>query len=408
MKPRSPLLPIFLIVLIDIFGFTMVMPLLAFYAERFGASALTATLIVSTYAACSLISSPILGRLSDRYGRRKLLLVSQAGTFVGFLVLGYADALWMVFLGRILDGVTAGNLTLAQAYVSDNSPPEQRTKAFGIIGIAFGIGFMFGPFVAGELANYGHHVPFLVAAGLSALSILCTYLFLDKGLRPGAAATPAGEVGPGGRRPSVFDWRVYVEYFSRPVLRGVLLQFFLFSFAFGCFTSNFALFAERRFVTADGRPWGADEVGRVFAYSGLLGILLQGGLLGRLVKRFGELKLIPVAFAASIVGNLVMGLSTTLSMLLAAATIMAFGSGVLRPAITARITQVVGRQEQGTVIGISQSLGSVALILAPPAGGLLIRGHQLLGWAVLISAVSALGLVVALAGRRAPHVSPPS
>ncbi|MEZ4362061.1 MAG: MFS transporter [Kofleriaceae bacterium] len=406
MKPRSPLLPIFLIVLIDVFGFTMVMPLLAFYAEQFGASALTATLIVSTYAACSLVSSPILGRLSDRYGRRRLLLLSQAGTCVGFLVLGYANALWMVFLGRILDGVTAGNLTLAQAYVSDHSAPEQRTKAFGIIGIAFGVGFMFGPFVSGELANYGHEVPFLVAAGLSLLSVICTYVFLEKGPPPTDAATDA-DAGPGGRRPSVFDWRVYAEYFRRPGLGGVLLQFFLFVFAFGCFTSNFALFAERRFTTADGMPWGADEVGRVFAYSGFLGILLQGGLLGRLVKRFGEVKLILAAFLAAAAGYLILGWSYGLLGLLLAATVLSFGNGVLRPALTARITQIVGRQEQGTAIGISQSLNSIALILAPPAGGLLINSNNLLGWAILIALVSGLGLVVALRGRGATVAPPP-
>lgn len=395
MKSRSPLLPIFLIVLIDVFGFTMVMPLLGFYAERFGASAFTATLIVSSYAICSLISSPILGRLSDRYGRRRLLLVSQAGTLCGFLVLGFAGSLWMVFLGRILDGITAGNLTLAQAYVSDNSAPEQRTKAFGIIGIAFGIGFMFGPFVAGELANFGHHVPFLVAACLSMLSIICTYTLL-----PRQPVSLTADPGPAGRRPSAFDWRIYAEYFRRPELGRVFVQFFLFSFAFSCFTSNFALFAERRFTTASGHPWGPDEVGRLFAYSGLLGIILQGGILGRLVKRFGEIKLIVVAFAAAATGYAVLGIADDLAMLLVSATILSFGSGVLRPAITARITQVVGRDEQGTAIGISQSLGSIALILAPPTGGFLIDRHWLTAWALVAASVSALGLLVSLQGKR--------
>jgi MFS transporter, DHA1 family, tetracycline resistance protein len=402
MKPRSPLLPIFLIVLVDVFGFAMVMPLLGFYAESFHASPFTATLIISSYAVCSLISSPILGRLSDRYGRRPLLLISQAGTCIGFLVLGYAGALWMVFLGRIIDGVTAGNLTLAQAYVSDHSAPEQRTKAFGIIGIAFGIGFLFGPFVSGELAQYGHHVPFLFAAGLSLLSIVCTYLFLERTPPPQGAK---GE-GPGGRRPSAFDWKIYAEYFRRPELGKILAQFFLFSFAFSCFTSNFALFAERRFLTEAGEKWGAGEVGKLFAYSGLLGILLQGGILGRLVKRYGEHKLVISGFAAAAVGYAVLGAASELPMLLVAATILSYGSGVLRPALTARITQVVGRDEQGTVIGISQSLGSVALILAPPTGGLLINHHWLVAWAIVPASVSALGLFAALASRKKPTSAP--
>lgn len=400
MKRRSPLLPIFLIVLVDVFGFAMVMPLLGFYAEEFGASPLTATLIVSTYAVCSLISSPILGRLSDRYGRRPLLLISQAGTCIGFLVLGYAGALWMVFLGRILDGVTAGNLTLAQAYVSDHSAPEQRTKAFGLIGIAFGVGFLFGPFISGELARYGHHVPFLMAAGLSLLSIVCTYTFLERTPPPQGAA---GD-GPGGRRPSAFNWKIYAEYFRRPELGKILLQFFLFSFAFSCFTSNFALFAERRFFTEAGRPWGAGEVGKLFAYSGMLGIILQGGILGRLVKRYGEHKLVIAGFLACAAGYAVLGNARDLMVLLISATILSFGNGVLRPALTARITQVVGRQEQGTAIGISQSLGSVALIMAPPTGGFLINHHWLLAWAMVAGGVSALGLIAAFASRsKAPE-----
>lgn len=402
MKPRSPLLPIFLIVLVDIFGFAMVMPLLGFYAQEFGASPLTATLIVSSYAICSLISSPILGRLSDRYGRRKLLLLSQTGTCIGFLVLGYADALWMVFLGRILDGATAGNLTLAQAYVSDHSAPEKRTKAFGIIGIAFGIGFLFGPFVSGQLAQYGHEVPFLFAAGLSLLSIFCTYVFLERSVPPQGAS---GDDGPGGRRPSAFDLKLYAEYFRRPELGKILLQFFLFTFAFSCFTSNFALFSERRFFTDAGVPWGPAEVGKLFAFSGLLGIILQGGILGRLVKRYGEHKLVVSAFLAGVVGYVVLGVSGELTMLLVSATFLSYANGVLRPALTARITQVVGKDEQGTAIGISQSLGSISLIVAPPAGGILIREHLLLAWALLAAGVSALGLLVALSSRGKPASS---
>src|SRR5215510_6968761 len=163
-RQRSPLLPIFLIVLVDVLGFTIVIPLLAYYAEKFGASPLVATTLVSVYAACSLISTPILGNLSDRYGRRRLLLVSQAGTCAGFLMLAFSSALWMVFVGRILDGITAGNLSIAQAYISDHTKPENRAKAFGVIGIAFGIGFFFGPAMAGWLGGKGHeHVPFLVA-----------------------------------------------------------------------------------------------------------------------------------------------------------------------------------------------------------------------------------------------------
>jgi len=401
----------FLVVLVDVLGFTIVIPLLALYAESFDASPLTATLIVTCYAVCSLISTPILGRLSDRYGRRPLLLISQAGTCAGFLVLGFSTSLWMVFLGRILDGFTAGNLSLAQAYISDHTEPENRAKAFGIIGIAFGIGFMFGPALGGWLGDYGMHLPFLVAAGLSLLAMYCTYALLPKE-EPHVLAS-AGE-GPGGRRPGLLDFGTYAGYFRRPELRSLYVQFFLFSFAFSVFTSGFALFAERRFLIEEGGvlvPWGAREVGYLFAFSGVLGILWQGGLIGRLVKKYGEVRLVLAGFVASVAGYVGLGLipADRLVPLGLVAVVSSFGSGVLRPVLTSRITKAVGPHEQGTAIGISGSLSSIALIAAPPTGGALLNQHWLLAWTLVPAAVSAIGLLFALvAGRHRPHHAPES
>lgn len=397
-KPRSPLLPIFLIVLVDVLGFTIVIPLLALYAERFGATPLTATLIVSCYAVSSLISTPIIGRLSDTYGRRPLLLISQAGTCIGFIVLGFSTALWMVFLGRILDGITAGNLSLAQAYISDHTKPENRAKAFGVIGIAFGIGFMFGPALGGWLGGYGMHVPFMVAASLSACSILATYTLLPKEAPPARDASGEGS-GPGGKRPSVFDIATYAEYFRRPGLRALYTQFFLYTFSFSVFISGFALFAERRFVHGDhALAWTAREVGLLFAYSGFLGILWQGGLIGRLVKLYGEFKLCVIGFATLIAAHVALGYvpSDTLTPLLIVTAVNSFGNGVLRPVITSRITQAVGRHEQGAAIGISGSLSSLAMMLAPPTGGLLISANLLHAWTLVPAGVAALALVVTL------------
>src|SRR6185312_3223849 len=179
------------------------------YAEHFGASPLVATTLVSVYAVCSLISTPIIGNLSDRYGRRPLLLVSQAGTCAGFLMLAYSSSLWMVFVGRILDGITAGNLSTAQAYISDHTKPENRAKAFGIIGVAFGLGFMIGPAIGAELGKHGLHWPFLAAASMSALSMVATYTLLPKGapVVEGAAQAPAAL--PAGKRPGAFDFATY-------------------------------------------------------------------------------------------------------------------------------------------------------------------------------------------------------
>jgi DHA1 family tetracycline resistance protein-like MFS transporter len=405
----------FLVVFVDVLGFTIVIPLLAIYAEKFGASPLVATLIVTCYAACSLISTPILGRLSDRYGRRPLLIISQAGTCAGFLLLGYSTSLWMVFAGRVLDGITAGNLSLAQAYISDHTKPENRAKAFGVIGIAFGIGFMFGPALGGWLGHYGLHLPFLVAAGLSLLAMICTYALLPR--EENRTLQPNTD-GPGGRRPGLLDVDTYASYFRRPELRSLYVQFFLFSFAFSVFTSGIALFAERRFLiekVVDGTsmlvPWGAREVGYLFAFSGVLGILWQGGLIGRLVKKYGEVRLVLAGFVASVAGYVGLGFvpEDQLLPLGLVAVVSSFGSGVLRPVLTSRITKAVGPHEQGVAIGISGSLSSLAMMLAPPAGGVMLDHHWLLAWALVPAAVSALGLLFALfVGSRAAGAAQPT
>lgn len=382
------LLPIFLIVLVDVFALTLVIPLLAIYAERFGASPLQATLLVSVFAACQLISGPILGRTSDRIGRKPMLLVSQVGTLVGLLVMATAGSLGMVFVGRVIDGCTAGNLSLAQAYIADNTAPEHRARSFALIGIAFGLGFFLGPSVTGYLSQYGLRAPFFAAAGMSATSILCTAVLL-----PRAQPIPvaAGDAGPAGQRLGIFEWSAYAPYFTRPALSGLLVQFLFFSLAFATFMSGFALFAERRLVW-HGEPFGPREVGYLFAYAGFLGILLQGGLIGRLVKRFGEPVLVATGFATLSLGYLLLAFTYQVHLLVAATTLTAFGQGVLRPTLTSLVSRTADAREQGVVLGLTQSLGSIAQIAAPPLGGWLI-GHGLLGsWVVVAALAAALGL----------------
>lgn len=413
MSQRSPLLPIFLIVLVDVLGFTIVIPLLALYAERFGATPLTATLIVSCYAVCSLISTPIIGKLSDTYGRKPLLMISQAGTCLGFIILGTSNALWMVFLGRILDGITAGNLSLAQAYISDHTTPENRAKSFGVIGIAFGIGFMFGPALGGWLGQYGMHLPFIAAASLSALSILATYTMLPKEAPPktAPAKTESGPVGPGGKRPSAFDVGTYSEYLRRPNLRGLYLQFFIYTFSFSIFVSGFALFAERRFVWGSPpHPWGTREVGMLFAFAGLAGIIWQGGLIGRLVKKHGEFRLSIAGFISLISAYALITLvpAADWTWMLGITILNSFGNGVLRPVITSRITQAVGRHEQGVALGISGSLSSFAMMLAPPTGGFLLDHHWLDAWPLVAASVAGVGLLVCVAVGKVASVGPAS
>ncbi|RMH38182.1 MAG: MFS transporter [Deltaproteobacteria bacterium] len=399
MSRRSPLLPIFLIVLVDILGLTIILPLLPFYAERFGASPFVVGLLITSYAACQLVSGPILGRISDRVGRRPMLLVSQTGTFGGFLLMAFAQSLPLLFVARIIDGITAGNLSLAQAYVSDVTRPEDRARSFGIIGIAFGIGFLVGPAVSGYLSQFGLHVPVFAAAGLSLTSIVATYTLLPSGPPP-APAGDGGDAGPGGRRLGVLEWRAYADYFRRPELARLLAQFFAFVFAFSTFTSGFALFCERRF-TWHGAPFGAREVGYVFAYVGFLGIILQGKLLGPMVTRFGEARLIVAGFFAAAIAYAGLGLAHGVTALGVVATISAFGNGVLRPAITSRITQAVGRHEQGVVLGLTQSLSSVSMIVAPLVGNALIEFGHLTAWAFVAAAFVSAGFALAARERAA-------
>lgn len=395
---NAPLLPIFLIVLVDVFAMTLVIPLLAIYAETFGATPVQATLLVSVFAFCQLFSGPFLGRLSDRTGRKPLLIVSQLGTFAGLLLMAAAHSLPVLFLARILDGATAGNLSLAQAYISDHTKPENRTRAFAIIGVAFGVGFFLGPWVTGFLVRYGLNAPILLAAALSLTSVVCTTLLLPGGKPPREPGTAEGA-----RRPPLGR---LAALRARRMLWTLWAQFFLFSLAFSLFTSGFALFAERRFTFA-GHPFGPREVGYLFAYSGFLGILLQGGLMGRLVRGLGEAKLARLGFLAAAVAYCGLALASGMPHLIVVATISAFGNGVLRPVLSGQVSQAVGAHEQGEVLGINQSLASLAAVLGPYLGGMLIEHELLPAWGIFPACVCLLGLLLALrpTGATAPRAA---
>jgi len=382
--PKSPLLPIFLIVSVDVLGLTIILPLLPFYAEKFGASPTVVGLLVSTYALCQLIAGPILGRWSDHMGRRPLLLVSQIGTFIGFLILAYANALWLIFLSRVIDGLTAGNLSLAQAYISDVTKPEDRAKSFALIGIAFGMGFLIGPAISGFLSQYSYQYPIFAAAALSATSILATYFLLPSGV-------PTAADGTTPRKFTILDWGNYLRYFREPGLAPLLWQFLAFALAFSMFMSGFPLFAERRFAW-QGHAFGPKEVGYVYAYLGVLGVILQGGLIGKLVKSFGEPNLVRAGFFCGMAGLAVLGFTYTVPLLLVVTAVASSGMGAVRPALTSLITQKAARSDQGVVLGLTQSLNSIAAIAAPAIGGLLIDHSLLSAWALLAAGISGVAL----------------
>jgi MFS family permease len=357
-----------------------------------GASPTAIGALVSIYAFCQLVSGPYLGRLSDQIGRRPVLLISQIGTLIGFIVLAVSNQLWLVFLSRMIDGATAGNLTIAQAYISDVTTPENRTKSFALIGIAFGFGFMVGPGISGVLAAQNLIYPIIAAAALSAISILCTYFLLPR-KETIHRSSEQENPGPGGKRLPLLDWGGYSKFVSNPAMRRLLVQWFLFAFSFSSFMSGFALFAERRY-NWHGHPFGVREVGYIFAFSGLLGIIMQGGLVGRLVKHFGETKVVKLGFLTSGLGYAAIGITYQIWDLMVVQTLSAIGGSGLRPALTSLITQKADRHEQGVVIGLTQSLTSVAQITAPLLAGKLIDLHMLTSWAVVSGITAFLALFI--------------
>jgi MFS transporter, DHA1 family, tetracycline resistance protein len=342
-------------------------------------------MLISVYALCQLFGGPLLGRLSDHTGRKPLLLLSQVGTLFGFVLLAMANSLWLIFLSRIVDGFTAGNISLAQAYIADVTKPEERTKSFAVIGIAFGVGFLIGPAISGYLAQYSYQYPIYAAMTLSASSIIATAVLLP-------ARKPSLE-GAGERRLSVLAWGTYAEYFRRPALSPLLWQFFAFIFCFSTFMSGFPLFAERRF-TWDGHAFGPKEVGYVYAYVGVLGVILQGGLIGRLSRILGDRKLVTGGLIVSGVAFVALAWTFGIRNLLIVTALIACGTGVVRPAITSLITQSIGKWEQGSVLGLTQSLQSVAAIVAPFLAGLMIEHGQLQLWAMTAAVSAGIGLLM--------------
>ena len=399
---RSPLTPIFLTVLVDVLAMTLVLPLLPYYAQHFGASPLVVTILAASFAACQLISGPILGRISDSAGRRPTLLVSQMGTFVGFLLLGSANSLWMLFAGRIIDGLTAGNLSIAQAYISDVTEPENRTKAFALIGIAFGAGFLLGPAASGFLAHrFGYEAPAFGAAGLSLASILVTWRLLREPVRrqneakegeitPGEGVDQAAakEQKPRGRVAQI-AW-----FFGQPSSRLWLLQFLSFSLAFAMLIGGLALFLERRL------DFHVEQTGYVFAFSGLVGGLLQGGM-GRIVKRVGEERLVALGLLSMAAGYGLLAFTFGVPMLLASIFLGSIGGAVVRRSVTTLITKSVGRGEQGAVLGVSQSITSSSQIVGPLIAGWLIQHGELSAFALTASSFALLGALRLLVRPRA-------
>lgn len=313
---NKPLFAIFLIIFINMLGFGLILPLLPYYAEGFGASDTVIGFLVAIYAAGQFLGAPILGRLSDQYGRRPILLLSIFGTLVGFLILGFANTLWLLFLSRLIDGLTGGNISVARAYISDVTTDEDRAKGLGVIGAGFGLGFIIGPATGGILSQWGFALPAFVAAGLTLLNLILVFLWLEESL-------PIEERKNTTSKKSLFSFNALGDALKRPYVGTLLITRFFFGIAFSIFESIFSLYALRKFNLS------AEQTGLVLTYVGVLTVIVQGGLMGRITKRFSEKSLISSSIAIMAIALIGWGLAPSIPVLLVVLAPIAYAGGVL-------------------------------------------------------------------------------
>ena len=373
---------IFLIVFIDLVGFGIVIPILPLYGERFGPSGLTLGLLMASYSAMQFLFAPILGRISDRVGRRPVLLISLVGSVVGYLLFGFAGSMTVLFVSRIIDGISGGNIATAQAVIADITGPEDRAKGMGIIGAAFGLGFIVGPAVAALLVEIQPWLPGVAAAVTSSVAFILVFFKLPETLPPEARST--------GPRPHPLSPDSLRETIGlHPLLILCFAAVLLVIFAFSNFETTFAQFAKAE------HGLRVSQIGWLFVYAGVLGAIVQGGLVGRLVKVFGEQKLLVsgLAIAALAVGSVPYpaGIPTLMVIL----AFYALGQGLIQPSLTSLTSKLVEPDEVGGVMGIYQAFSSLARIIGPVWAE--IAFHTGSAWPFRSAAVAyALALAVAV------------
>lgn len=379
---KRRLITIFLIVFVDILGFGLILPLLPYYAEAYGANVLLTGLLVASYAAAQLVGAPLLGRLSDRFGRRPVLLVSIAGTALGFLLLGMAEPLgrWvaatfadgsasatntavivLMFVSRIVDGITGGNISVAQAYITDVTDAKDRAKGLGLVGAAFGLGFIIGPATGGLLSSFGYAVPAFAAAALATLNVISVALFLPESLtnelRQQFAARPRARL----------DLASLLHAFRRPRVGPVLHTRFYYGLASAMFQSIFSIYAS-------GQPLrlSAQSTGLVLAYVGLLAAVVQGFAIGKLTQKFSEPVLMLASAVAMALGFLFWGMVPNVVLLLIVLLPLSFGTGTMNTVLSSVLTKSVLPEEAGGTLGLGAAVESATRVIAPALGGWLL------------------------------------
>ncbi|MCB0213839.1 MAG: MFS transporter, partial [Anaerolineae bacterium] len=352
--------------------------LVAQYVDDASAVGMTLGWLVSIYAICQFIAAPGLGALSDRFGRRPILLICLLGSAVGYLLMGIGGALWVIFLGRIVDGITGGDISVIYAYIADITPPQDRSKFYGWVGAVFGIGFIIGPFLGGMAAKFGIAVPLYLAAAITFANVLYGLVAMPESLAHArrTASIQATELNP---------FALLANIFSIQPLRWLLLAVFLYSLPFAALQSNLGLFAK------DSLGWDAAAIGLIFGLVGITDIIVQGLLLERLIRRFGETRVVLGGLLGELVSYFLIAASVYLASpvpLVAGTILFAMGDGLLGPSMTGLISRRAGARSQGMVQGGNQSIQSLARIIGPLLGGYIYDawGHTspYLGGAVII------------------------
>lgn len=357
---KRRLATIFVIVFVDVVGFGLILPLLPYYATSFGADTVAIGFLTASYPAAQVFGGPFLGRLSDRYGRRPILMVSIAGTVLSFIILGAASTLWLLFVGRIVNGITGGNFTVAQSYITDVTTARERARGLGLTGAAFGLGFIIGPALGGLLANYGQSVPAYAAAGVAFVNLIQVFFFLPESLTPERKATLATN------QRGVVTLKQLVLALRRPLFGDILGLRFGFNLAFATFQTMFSLWGLQH-LNLD-----PQTIGLLLAYVGLLSATVQLALIAPLTRRFSEGLLLTVSLAVAGVFLTLWGFSPNVPLLLVVLTPLCLAVGVQNTISQSVLSKSVSPAEIGGAFGLSSALQSLGSIVAPIVSGVIL------------------------------------
>jgi len=347
---------LFLTVFIHLLGFGIIIPLLPYYAQTYGASGVTVGLLSTSFSMMQFLFTPLWGRLSDRIGRRPVLIVSLVVTGLSYVVFATASSLWLLFVSRMLAGAAGAVLSTAQAYVADTTTPEERTKGMGLIGAAFGMGFIFGPAIGGILSHWGFAVPAYTAAALAAIAAVFAFFRLRESL-PREVRVERRE-GPRPAGVTLFG------ALRRPRIGPVLVTFFVGTLCFAGMEAVLALYCQHTYGL------GPNHIGYLLAYVGVVAATLQVGFVGALAKRFGERRLARTGIFLIGAGFIASGLAPPFALFVVAMGAVAVGSGLSNPTLSGLVSIVTSPEEQGSILGFYQSLGSLARAVGPFLGGL--------------------------------------